>query len=84
LTPTYYYVFVCKLLCIITTVSIRQAPRFVTGLDSATDQFTFDTYPGIGRVRLVEWQASADVTVMGVTLSDATHFTSHFLNCARF
>jgi len=59
---------------------------FVTSLDGASDQFKFGmgnrAYPGIDRVRLVEFKHSTGVSVTGVTLQDSTGFHLHFLNCS--
>ena len=63
------------------------APMFVTSLDSVADQFKFGTdnhaYPGIDRVRLVDFRHSSHVSVVGVTLQDGTGFHLHFLNCSE-
>ena len=64
-----------------------QAPMFVTSLDGPSDQLKFGAndhaYPGIDRVRLVEFAHSNSVSVEGVTLQDSTGFHLHFLNCSN-
>ena len=64
-----------------------QAPQFVTALDPLTDQYTFRTYhsaaAGSFRVRLIDFKHSRGVSVVGVSLVDATSFHLHFLNCSQ-
>ena len=64
-----------------------QAPHFVTSLNGATDQFTFAQYAAPTgarfRVRLVDFRHSTNVSLVGVTLADATSFHAHFLNCSK-
>jgi polygalacturonase len=59
-----------------------QAAMFVTALDGPQDQFKFNTYGSIGRVRLVDFKHSRNVSVTGITLMDSTSFHLHFLNCS--
>eukprot|EP00040_Diaphanoeca_grandis_P002466 m.21787 g.21787 ORF g.21787 m.21787 type:complete len:505 (-) comp13535_c0_seq1:28-1542(-) len=62
-----------------------QAPQFVTGLDLISDQYTFSEYNGGAngpfRLRLLDFRHSRSVSVTDVTLTDATSFHAHFLNC---
>ena len=64
-----------------------QAPYFVTALNGESDQFAFRQYVDSAgarfRVRLVDFRHSINVSLVGVTLSDATSFHAHFLNCSR-
>ena len=59
---------------------------FVTSLDPTTDQYMFGAgkhaYPGIDRVRLVDFKHSRGVSVSDITLLDSTGFHLHFLNCS--